>query len=341
MLAMGKKTLIIGYVTAVLLFLSQQTAFASEYTVRPFLFDEIVNPRDVITETVLLTNDSEYRKYIVYATVNEISVDKEGEIKKFVSPVMTDRSNTITSWIEVTRGRIEIPPGESREVPVTFRINHDAEPGEYHAFIGFVPAPNKPEAQRIALNGEADGVVVKITVADQRKDNLRIDSFLIDRFVTDDDGRNIEIVVENSGDLPSAPNGEIIFYDSKGVEVDSLMVNEDESIVVAPGETKTITATLPLGDELGRFKANINLKYGKNQSAALFDTTTFYMMPIHLLLMIFGAILIVALFVAYLFKRTFINDDYDDGYGDEVALYVREGHDAKPMDHDIDLKNKS
>lgn len=311
--------------------------FGGEYSVRPFLIDKVMEARDVQTETILLSNDSTYRKYIVYATVNEISIDKTGEIKTFVSPVMTDRTNTVTSWIEVTRGRIEIPPGEQREVPITFRIGPKVEPGEYHAFVGFVPASNRPTAENIAMAGDADGVVVKITIGDDREDSMRVGSFLIDRFVTgDDDSRKIEIEVENAGDITSAPTGEIVFYDSRGVEVAAVPVNT-EGAVVNVGETAVLTAQVPVEASFGKYKANLTLKYGENQRAALYDTTFFYMMPLHIIILMFAGILFVALVAAMLFRRAYLQDDFHDD-GHEVTMYVRDGHDAKPMDHDIDLK---
>lgn len=311
---------------------------AGEYSVRPFLIDVTAEPRETITETVQLTNDSEYRKYVVYATVNEISVDKEGEIKEFVSPVMTDRTNTVTSWIEVIRGRIEIEPGEKEEIPIILRINPFAEPGEYHAFVGFVPAPNRPKAESIAMSGEADGVVVKITVADKREDSMKISGFVINRFITDDSKREVDVVIENTGDLPSAPKGEIIFYDSTGVEIDSTPFNTD-GIVIAPGETATLKGVVPVDEKLGKFKANLSLKYGENQKASLYDTTTFFLLPLNLLLLIFGGILLGAIVVALLFRKAFFTSHVDAEDGEMVTMYVKEGHDPIPQDHDIDLKN--
>lgn len=311
---------------------------AAEYTVRPFLIDKVGQPRDVITENALLTNNSAYRKYVVYATVNEISIDTTGEIKEFVSPVMTDRSSTVTSWIEVTRGRIEIPPGEQKEVPITLRVNPYAEPGEYHAFVGFVPAPNRPAAEALAMAGEADGVIVKLTIADKRTDSMKISGFLIDRFVTNEDSRRIDVEIQNVGDVASAPKGEIIFYDSRGVEIDSTPFNE-EGIAVPPGKTITLQSIVPLKDDIGRFKANLSLRYGENQQASLYDTSYFYLLPSHLLLLLFGAILIGAIVITLLFRRAFMATQGEDETGDDVMLYVRDGHDPNPQDHDIDLKN--
>lgn len=338
MITFMKTHVVTGLGMFILLLSPLSFVFAGEYSVRPFLFDVVAQPRDVVTETVILTNESEYRKYVVYATVNEISLDAEGEIKEFVSPVMTDRSNTVTSWIEVTRGRIEIPPGEKKEVTLTLRINPAAETGEYQAFVGFVPAANRPKAESIAMNGEADGVIVKVTIADQRKDSMKIAGFQIDRFITGEDNREIDVVIENMGDIASAPTGEIIFYDSRGVEIDATPFNT-EGIEVPPGEVVTLKGTVPVKDSLGRFKANISLEYGGNQRAALFDTASFYLMPLHLLIMMFGVILVGAIIVTFMFKRAFMSDQEDDEDGDSVMMYVREGHDPNPQDHDIDLKN--
>lgn len=314
-------------------------AYASEVTIRPLLIDESLLPRDIITRTVTITSDHSVRKAVVYATVNEITVDSTGEIREFVSPVMTDRTNTITSWIEVTRGRIEVMPGETVEVPITLRVHPYAEPGEYHAFIGFTETSKRPEAEAIAMAGKAKGVVIKITIADKRQDSLRIKSFLIDRFVTGDDSRTVSIEVENTGDLPAAPSGEIIFYNSRGAEISAAPVSATEE-TVQPGETVLLEATIPLESTLGRYKANLALTYGSNQRAMLYDTTMFYMMPLHLLLLLLGGIILLSLMVALLFRRALQNarDEHED---EDVTVFVRDGHTAEPTEHDIDLKNKT
>tara|TARA_B100002051_G_C16745815_1_gene647542 strand:- start:14903 stop:15886 length:984 start_codon:yes stop_codon:yes gene_type:complete len=313
---------------------------AQDHTIRPFLMDMTLDARQINTETAVLTNNEPHAKLRFFATVNEISIDKEGEIKEFISPVMTDRTNTVTSWIEVKRSRIEVNPGESVEVPITVRVNPFAQPGEYYAFVGFVPTSNRPLAEAAAMKGEADGVILKITIADNRSDSMKISGFLIERFITNDEKRDIEVVIENTGELPSAPQGEIIFYDSRGVEINATPFNE-EGVVIEPGESKTLTGSVPLDENLGRFKANISLTYGTNQAASLFDSASFYLMPIHMLLAVFAAILVTIIVITLLLRRAFSTGVIDDEHGEEVIMFVREGnHDPEPKDHDINLKPK-
>ena len=109
----------------VLLIPTNLAFFCNHYTA--FLIDETYQPRDSEVKTITLTSDYPSRKAVLYATVNEITADSEGEIKEFVTPVMTDRTNTVTSWAEITRGRIELMPGEKIEVPSN-QIHPYAEP---------------------------------------------------------------------------------------------------------------------------------------------------------------------------------------------------------------------
>lgn len=328
------KTLII----AIMICLLPTLAYAADYTVRPFLIDTEVDPRDIESHIVKITNSSEYTKYVFYATVNEISVDAEGEIKEFVTPVMTDQTTTVTSWIEVTRGRIEVPPGESREVPITINIQPNAVPGEYHAFVGFVAAPNRPTAEATARAGEADGVLVKVTVADQRQDSLHLSSFSVGRLLLNSDSHTAAIDLENVGDLAAAPSGEIVFYNSRGEEVAATPVTAAEASI-APGDRATLEAALPASLPFGRIKANLKLDYGENQRAALHDTTFFFVVPTYVLLLISVAILLITLLLFMLIRRTFLHHHDHDGT-EEVTMFVKDGHDGEPQDHDINLKSQ-
>lgn len=332
------KSFLLGAILVSQLALPASLVLASGIDVRPFLIDVELQQRESQTQNITLKNNYPTRKAILYATVNEISVAADGEIKEFVSPVMTDRTNTVTSWVEISRARLEVLPGEALAVPLTIKVHPYAKPGIYHVFIGIVEASKRPTAEAIALAGDAQGVIVKVTVADERQDSMRISQFLIDRFVTGAGSKSISIEVENMGDLPSAPRGEIIFYDSRGVEVDSVTLQSNQQI--EPGQSAIIETAVPLAASLGRFKANVALSYGDNQRAALHDTTYFYMLPWHIILLIISVIIVVSLLITLLLRRAFTTQR-DDEAGDEVVMYVKDGHTPQPQDHDIDLKKNS
>ncbi len=310
---------------------------AADLMVRPFLVDHTVEGRQFVQEEVALTNQTS-RRLNVYATVNEITVDNGGEIKKFVSPVMTDRTNTPTSWVEITHGRIEIEPGETKTIPLGFRIHPNADPGEYHMFIGFGSASKRHVAESAALNGEVDGVIVKLTIEDESTEYLRIAGFLIDRFVTKDEDKKVQIELENLGDVTATPEGEIIFFNSNGEELEAIPFNT-EQITIPPGETVVITSEIPFGNQLGRFKANLSLQYGTKQKASLYDSTQFFMMPIHIILLMLVVAILIALVIFFLLHKALAyREDFEDGY--DLPFMVRDGNNAESKDHDIDLSTK-
>jgi hypothetical protein len=310
-------------------------AFASEFDVTPLLIDVETEARDIITKDVTLVNTSD-AVLTIYATVNEVAVDTTGEVKEFISPVMDDRTTSITSWIEVTRGRIELLPGETEVVPVTLRVNPYAKPGEYHAFVGFVRTTKRHEAESAAMSGEAQGVILKASISEKVNDLLHIETFLIDRFIVNDSQRLVAIDVKNEGESEVIPRGEIIFYNSRGEEVASVPVNA-EAEVVASGAVKQLRVEVPFKNELGRFKANVRLNYGANQQTLVFDTTQFFMIPAWIAVAIVIAIILFSVLVTYLIRRAFYDELHEDDDGNSVPLYVRNDRNHEEKDHDITL----
>ncbi len=321
-----------------LLFLSASFAFAADIEIRPFLIDKIVEPRDIVSEDIVLTNKTD-RKLNIYSTVNEITVSAEGDIKEFVSPVMTDRTNTITSWVEIKRGRITLEVGESTTIPLTLRIHPQATAGEYHAFIGFYPTQKAHEAEAAAMSGDADGVIAKLTIEDKSEAFVRITSYLIDRFVIRDNQRQVSIEVENLGDTSEIPKGEIVFFNSVGEEVTAVPVNQ-EGVTIEPGAKTILTAPIPFDDELGRYKANISLQYGSKQRATIYDSAQFFMMPIHIMVIILVSIVALSFLIVWLLRRS-LKEPTDDTHGVELPFYIKDGHEPKPKEHDIDLSKKN
>ncbi|MEY2664972.1 MAG: hypothetical protein RLZZ480_77 [Candidatus Parcubacteria bacterium] len=308
---------------------------ASDIEITPLLIDVDVEARDIITKEVTLVNTTNEKK-ILYATVNEVAVDTTGEVKEFISPSMDDRTTAITSWIEVSRGRIELEPGETEIIPVTIRVNPYAKTGDYHGFVGFVPTTKQYIADQTALAGNADGVIVKVSLQEKLAGTLRINSFLIDRFILNSDQRSAQVELKNDGEVPLVPKGEIIFYNSRGEEVASVPINEAGE-EVAPGAFKTFTAPIPFRQELGRFKANVRLKYGADNEAFIFDTTQFFMIPPYLAVVMVIGIIVFSVLVTYLIRRAFYDELHEDDDGNTVPLYVRNDREHNIKDHDIHL----
>lgn len=306
---------------------------AADYSLMPLIIDQTIEPRDSFEETIKITNTTD-RPLRLFPTVNEITVGSEGSVETFIPASMGDNRTSVTSWIAVTRGRIEIAPGETIKVPVTIQVNPDAAPGEYHAFVGFAEGSKRDEAEAKVLSGTAPGTVVRLSLVEKRSEYLRLERFSIDRFISTPKEALVTYELQNVGGLPLVPTGEIIFYNNNGEEQASVKVNS-KAVAIDPGKTQVFTAAIPDIGVIGRHKAFLNIEYGTNQRANLYDTVYFNVVPLKLLIALFAILLVMSIVLALFYHRT--RNRYV-GENEDVAVYVRSGTIATEKDHDINLK---
>lgn len=310
-------------------------AFTYNYKVTPRVIDREVQQRDIFSDTITITNN-ERHKLNIYASVNAVNLDDGGDITTFTPASVSDNSKTVTSWIAIKRGRIELMPGQTKEIPVEFKIHPEAESGVYHAFIGFGAANNKPEAEKQIQNGTAPGVVVTLAVDQKKTEFLKLSGFIVDRFVTKPDNKAITYTLDNPGSADVIPTGEIIFYDNHGVEVNSLPVNPD-NIALSPGQKTTYAIPAPTADMMGKYKAFLSVDYGTQQLASVYDTAFFYVVPWQRIMIIFVILMIIVILLTIILHRRYgVSDHYDDGTED-VPLFVRNSV-SQDKEHDINLK---
>jgi hypothetical protein len=184
------------------------------------------------------------------------------------------------------------------------------------------------------MSGNAQGVIVKLSLEDKFSESLRISKFNLDRFVITDSDRLIEVELSNDGERSIVPDGEIVFYNSSGQEFSSKIVNT-EGIDIPPGESRELIFKLPFEGGLGKFKANLAIQYGQNQTASVFDTAQFFVFPLPWVLVAIAVIIILSLLLTYLIRKVFSGDNSEN---DQVPLYVRKDREHIPKDHDINLQ---
>ncbi len=312
--------------------------FASSYAITPRVIEHELEPRGSIVEEIKLTNQGSVPVKI-FPTVNAITLGIDGKIEEFIAPVMTDQTTNVASWLAISRARIELAPGETIRIPLSVTINPNAKPGEYYAFIGFAEGDKRDEAERIVASGVAPGVTVRIDVTDTTSEYLRLHRFTVDRYVTDINDASVTYELENTGDIPLVPSGEVILYDVRGKEVGAVPLNSDQ-ISLAPSEQKTFTEPLPNTHHFGRHKAFLNLTYGEKQKASLYDTTFFTVVPLYFLVTLLGALLFISAVLTWLYyRRTHHDIDHTD-HDDSVPVYVRTGLESNHHDHDVNLKDR-
>lgn len=314
-------------------------AQAIKFKVTPRVIDREVEPRDIFTETISIQNNAGH-KVQAFASVNAVNVDEGGDIVDFTPRSQSDNTVTVTSWLAITRAGIEMNDGETVDIPLNIKIHPQAEPGIYHAFIGFGTGRNQDEAISQIKRGIAPGVIVTIKVSQNQVEFLKLNNFVIDRLVITPDNEAVKYRLTNPGSAAVVPRGEIIISNGRGDEVGSVVINPDKE-TLGPNQEKEYKATVPTKGLLGKYKAFLSVDYGTEQVASVYDTVFFYILPWKQLLIAFAVVSFVLVIITIILHRRFsiADTDEDEIDADYVPLFVRSGS-SEEKEHDINLKSE-
>jgi len=323
---------------SIILFSHPSISLAQTHAHTPKVMEFSVEPRDSFQESIKLTNLTD-RKIFIYPTVNTILVDEDGDIVDYTPAAMTDRTTDVTSWIEVQRGRVELGPRESVKLKVDFKIHFEAQPGRYYAFIGLAQSDKRFKAEEKVAEGTAPGVVVRIDIASNVREEVQLTQFKTNRFVFDEESRTVAVTIKNTGDVPVVPRGEVILYDVRGNEVGAVPINSTNELV-DPNKEHTFDLAVPENLKIGRHKAFLQLSYGSGQTASVYDTNFFTIIPFVWLAVIFLMLITFTGLLAWWYHRTVAKtsniNPHDDG---DVLVTIRPDHNREEQDHDINLKS--
>lgn len=309
------------------------TASAASYTVSPKIIDLTVQPRDILEEKIVVKNNSG-SMMTLYPSVNNVTIGVDGGVQEFVTPSMSDRTSTLSSWLEISRVGFDLPGGETKEIPLTIRVNPTAVPGTYHALISYVQAGNATEAEAAFARGDGESAMVNVTIDDTKSELVSLGKFVVSRFVTKADNSAIHYQVANTGEGDITPRGDIIIYNQRGGEVASVTINPD-NITIKPGETVQFSQDVPLAGLLGKYKAFMTMQYGEGQ-AAIYDTVFFYALPLSKLLILFGILLAVTIVSSLYIHHRYLRRQEDED-AESVPLEVKDSF-TVGSDSDIVMK---
>jgi hypothetical protein len=245
----------------------------SMLSVTPVVIDEKAKPRDILKKVILIKNISD-RKLDLYPSVNNVNPDKGTE--GFTTASNSDSlSNSLANWIELSRGVIEIEPGEQKAVSFIVRINFNAIPDSYHALITLTEGETRAEADK---RPPLATITVNVEVQDDIKELLQLKGFKTETFFLSGDDVLFNYELQNIGNQNLEPRGEIHIYDRKGSEVATLEVNRERKSV-SPDQASQLASIWTAVDGFGRYKALLTVDYGSAQAASVGDTVFFWIIP--------------------------------------------------------------
>ena len=290
---------------------------AASFSVTPVVIDEKAGQKDVLKESVFLTNTVNH-KIIVYPFVKNIS--RQSGQEEFLDPSRADLSSSLANWIRISRGVMEIPAGESKKIDFTIEVDLFAKPGIYHAAILFGEGSTRDDAEAKLK----EGVTVNLEVLENIKEKLQLKKFVSDKVFFSSFPVSFSYEFENIGNRPAVPSGQIRIYNRRGEEVavfdansKNLSIENKQSVVLASrwesgekqsqgGENQLALSRIIWGNRgFGKFKAVLDIEYGTNQRQTLQDTVFFWIIPWRLILILFLLLAAFLTSAAYFFHKRY------------------------------------
>ncbi len=275
---------------------AQAQTIAADVTITPSIIDEQAEAKEIIERTVKLKNNTA-AKLELYPTVNDVKQD-EGK-QEFVDPSNLDRATSLARWIEIRRGVVELNPGQEVELPLKITVNMNATPGKYFAAITFPNGSNRSEAE---AQGGQPQMMISIEVREHAVEKAENFVFSTEKSVNFNNQVKFLIGLKNIGNKEIYPKGSVIIYDRREREVEVIDVNYNQQIV-KPGENPQFEPTWSAGKRMGKFKAKLEVEYGKSGDRNIQDTIYFWILPWWLLAMICLLVLLLITSVWLLYAR--------------------------------------
>ena len=265
-------------------------------TVTPVVIDEKAKIRDIIHETITLTNTGT-APLELYPTINDVK-DATGKQSFQYAHDASGLTDSLSNWTELSRGVINLAPGEVRSVPFVITVNRSAIPGTYHSSITFAQGNSRDQAE---ASVPLATVSVNLEVQADIKLAMQLVKFSSDNVVFSGDDVLFNFQLENIGNQEVQPTGNIAIYDRTGEEVATVDVNK-EGETISPDQTSQLASVWNGANGFGKFKALLTVNYG-GQAAAVQDTVFFWVIPWKQLLMIIIACGIAFVILALYFNR--------------------------------------
>ncbi len=269
--------------------------------ITPTVIDDKALASDILEYTLEIKNNTD-RKVDLYAVVSDLTA--EGGQKKFTGPDQANKTISLARWIRVSRGVIELMPGEKKELPLKIKVDLEAKSGLYHAVIAFGQGSNRPMAESQVHSGQAPQVLVNLEVGEQIVEKAQMKLFKTERSTYFQSPVKFIVNLNNSGNRTIDPVGGIYIYDRRGALIDEIKVTSGQ-FTVAPGQAKKFNLQWDSKNKTGKFKAKLELEYGQKDKRDLQDTVYFWFLPLGWLLIFgFGLFIFIILLVWFLFKKT-------------------------------------
>lgn len=167
----------------------------------------------------------------------------------------------IKNWLTIDKGESFIIPAGVQQFPIKVAVTvpKDADFGSYKGFLRINTVPKRAEGQQIAISVGAR-IDINFTVGENVVTDFNVRKInILD--IREDDDPAVEVTIENTGNVPTAPERATFDLFDKYGEIRLGFAQAEDIPEIQPFETKTFTLTFPINIALsrGEYWGSVNL----------------------------------------------------------------------------------
>ncbi len=297
--------------------------------IRPAVIEDRVEPGQVYNFTIRVTNISTVEKTF-YLTAQDITgLTDEG------LPIFSEETEItpyeLSSWIQLPDTQITLGANEARSVPFSIKVPMNASPGAHFGGVFMDARPPKQRENGAAI-GLKVGSIINLRIAGDATEDAQLREFSSTRIVYGSAANvSFDTRIANLGNVLIRPHGVIEITDMRGSKVGLVKIN-DIGAGVFPETTKEFNDSWEYdGFAFGRYQAVVSLVYGEDGRKTISAATSFWVLPLKLILTVLGS-LFVALLILYVLVRSYINRKIREMSGGRggADLYARRNRSPVP-----------
>ncbi len=270
------------------------TAFAqSEMSVRvqPAIVDENVEPGQVLHETVHVSNQDAQAKTFYFFAKDISNIEEAGQ-PVFVEG--TDSVYGVSAWIKFDQVSLAVKGGGTKDFSFSVAVPKDASPCDHFGGVFLSLEAKRPTTTGTGI-GLQIGTLVRLHVGGECVEDARIREFSTDKNIYSNPPVNFTTRVENLGNVLIKPHGPIEITNMFGKKVAVLSVNEVVAGIFPKSQRSFGASWTPDGIAFGRYEATEALAYGSGDGKTVFETISFWVLPLNIILPVFFGILAIIL----------------------------------------------
>lgn len=248
----------------------EQSISKSALAVSPAIIEEVLTPGEPTSFTLQVHNVTNF-PLPIKGFVKNLNVQSE-ELEK------TDKERLDASqWFVIEEPDFILQPDQLRTVKGIIQTPADATPGGHYATIYFQPlVPEEALSPAMAYVNAKVGVLAFLIVKGDIEQKAELAEPLHTTGLVRHGPIKFTFAIRNTGNVHLMPTARLMIYDVRGRKVETLKTPIGLTL---PNSTKQYTVEWKGGSRLGKYRAELVVSYGPENTELPKTTANFWIMP--------------------------------------------------------------